>query len=431
MDIPQPPPEQGEVVLFEGPNGSGKTTIIETLISSLARVQRVRFSPGSDFLEPRLGGGAELLVRWQGEQGEIFEIQHSPGVQLRAQGDAPLEISNFLRSVRENFAPIAVHQAIFSYSGHHPTPSISSRAPDGGFGPSQQAGALDFGRGETFSSRLGQLLTNLEYERTKAIAYALETPGRSDELRARAASLAGARSRIESALSRMLGREVRFVFDIQHQAPRILFDGEEMRIEWLGEGLRRTFSWLADLLARLESIQWEDTTRSPHDQDFLLFLDEVDQSLHPTMQMRLVPTLRQLFPGARIYATTHSPFVVASVEQGVVFSLRPDPRSHRVIGATQPRPLHGGQTLEAIVSEVFDAPATFIDETTRTNLARHKRMIDDLRRGQEIDRGAFLDCRGLLWGLGDEVRTVLAMREVPVRGKLEHLLQGALREAGE
>lgn len=72
-------------------------------------------------------------------------------------------------------------------------------------------------------------------------------------------------------------------------------------------------------LVRLERITWADTARSPLDQDFWLILDEIDQGLHPQLQMRLFPALRELFPRARIYATTHSPFVVALLGDGVVF----------------------------------------------------------------------------------------------------------------
>jgi hypothetical protein len=214
-----------------------------------------------------------------------------------------------------------------------------------------------------FSGLIGQILTNIESARTRAIVYAQEqgSPEQKAALEAQALARADSLRRIQEGLSRVLGREVRFKFDLQHQAPRILFDGDEIPVTLLGEGLQRTFSWLLDLLVRLDLIQWKEATRSPLDQEFLLFLDEVDQSLHPQMQMRLMPALRGLFPRARIYATTHSPFVVASVEDGYVFPIRPDPKTHRISGLIDPQRLSGGRSLEAVVAEVFDAPSTFID----------------------------------------------------------------------
>ena len=74
----------------------------------------------------------------------------------------------------------------------------------------------------------------------------------------------------------------------------------------------------------------------------ILLIDEIENHLHPTWQRRVIPALLEHFPGLQIFATTHSPFVVAGREKGQVHMLRRDgngvitysPNEHDIIGWT-------------------------------------------------------------------------------------------------
>ena len=57
---------------------------------------------------------------------------------------------------------------------------------------------------------------------------------------------------------------------------------------------------------------------------FVLLIDEIENHLHPTWQRRIIPLLREYFPNAQIFATTHSPFVVAGLRAGQVHLLNRD-----------------------------------------------------------------------------------------------------------
>ena len=51
-------------------------------------------------------------------------------------------------------------------------------------------------------------------------------------------------------------------------------------------------------------------------------IDEIENHLHPTWQRRVIPALLKHFPGLQIFATTHSPFVVAGLKAGQVHVLK-------------------------------------------------------------------------------------------------------------
>ena len=71
-------------------------------------------------------------------------------------------------------------------------------------------------------------------------------------------------------------------------------------------------------------------------------IDEIENHLHPTWQRRVIPELLRHFPGLQIFATTHSPFVVAGLKKGQVHLLKRDengvvtykPNSEDIVGWT-------------------------------------------------------------------------------------------------
>ena len=61
-----------------------------------------------------------------------------------------------------------------------------------------------------------------------------------------------------------------------------------------------------------------------HKKPAILLIDEIENHLHPTWQRRVIPALLEHFPGLQIFATTHSPFVVAGLKAGQVHLLNRD-----------------------------------------------------------------------------------------------------------
>ena len=59
-------------------------------------------------------------------------------------------------------------------------------------------------------------------------------------------------------------------------------------------------------------------------QPAILLIDEIENHLHPTWQRRVIPALLEHFPKLQIFATTHSPFVVAGLSAGQVHLLQRD-----------------------------------------------------------------------------------------------------------
>lgn len=434
LELPPAPEKGGEVLLFEGPNGSGKTTIAEAIACAAARepMDTHPLMPPARSLLSRLraDGWVRVDVSHGGDVWPVLASQSKGQITL-PQGygtrspHAPMELAGH----RAQHDPVA--WAAFAYGQSTTTPNVETAGPQEITVPPLE-GALSFGRGNSASSHLGQLLVNLRHQLGESALSVMSADATDSSEAVRAARLAGETARrtmtaMEDGLSALLGRAVRFKFGTERKkpnggfSPEILFDGEPVPLHLLGEGMRRTMSWLTDLLVRLHRVRWADTARSPHEQSFWLVLDEVDESLHPRMQMRLLPALRALFPNASIYMTTHSPFVVASVGEGFVVPLRPDSQ-HRVNGPLRVEPLRPGQSLEWVIEEVFDARTGFIDVISRRDLDDHKADIARLRRKEALtpdDWRRLVERRRRLFSYGDEMASMVGVLEVPVRAVIE------------
>jgi len=136
---------------------------------------------------------------------------------------------------------------------------------------------------------------------------------------------------------------------------------DNLQFDTLPDGLKSIISWIADLAMRLEAIPWENQDVDIFSQPIILFLDEIDIHLHPKWQRRVLPTVQKLFPNAQIFASTHSPFVVGSVEDAWVYRLPEKGKAtSRVIEAV---PSGAGKSYRLILEEIFGIDEEFDVET--------------------------------------------------------------------
>ena len=90
----------------------------------------------------------------------------------------------------------------------------------------------------------------------------------------------------------------------------------------LSSGTEGTLLWIRWLA--LKMVSHYEYTEDWHEKPAILLIDEIENHLHPTWQRRVIPALLEHFPGLQIFATTHSPFVVAGLKAGQVHLLKRD-----------------------------------------------------------------------------------------------------------
>lgn len=93
------------------------------------------------------------------------------------------------------------------------------------------------------------------------------------------------------------------------QAGHDPFDFNSMSI-----GYAAVFDIIGDLIMRMES-------KRRYDLEGLVLIDEIETHLHVDLQKKIVPILTQLFPNIQFVLTTHSPFILNSTANAVVYDL--------------------------------------------------------------------------------------------------------------
>ena len=120
----------------------------------------------------------------------------------------------------------------------------------------------------------------------------------------------------------------------------------------------------------------------------ILLIDEIENHLHPSWQRRVIPALLKHFPGLQIFATTHSPFVIAGLKAGQVHLLNRD--ADGVVTASSNTEDIIGWTADEIL-RVFMGVEDPTDDATAA-AARELRQLQDAGphpdEGQEEQRQA-------------------------------------------
>jgi len=159
--------------------------------------------------------------------------------------------------------------------------------------------------------------------------------------------------------------------------------GRHVPLEGWADGYRMTFGWLLDIYAW--AMRANCLTSSGHIRGTIL-LDEMEQHLHPSMQIDLLNRFSELFPDLQIIATTHSPLVALGALPKEIVVLR---REGKRVIADSEMPDFSGYSAEDMLadSKLFDSDV-YSPETNK-KLTEYRRIISKpakTRKKTEEDR---------------------------------------------
>lgn len=104
-------------------------------------------------------------------------------------------------------------------------------------------------------------------------------------------------------------------FDIDTFQFRILQNGREpFDFNTMSSGYSAVFDIINDLIMRMEC----NRTAA---KEGIVLIDEIDTHLHLELQRTILPFLTELFPNIQFIVTTHSPFILNSIDNAVIFDL--------------------------------------------------------------------------------------------------------------
>ena len=364
------------VNLFIGPNGTGKSTIMQTLSSKLGAI-RSRNDLDSEM--NLSGDGYRIAIEnWSVNQREPVVLVDFPATRIGLGTSPPRnpasykrgaslerQLNNIIGSSLDSVIREMSDPAEYDYDPVEEKDTLFAR---------EVGGRLQ----EHVMSRLGKLPdVSASYFDGSEVYATVRSMGNQDAQLARLASaaitvydcvrdicreiVAGERPRnfrmVEVGGQTRLGTpdETEELLSRPREYRALGVETAEGSVDplylgWLSTGTQGTFLWvwkLAFELGRRYNFKEGDGGELRWNQEpGILFIDEIENHLHPTWQRRVIPAIRRHFPGLQIFATTHSPFVVAGLKKGQVHklykrggeirtpTLDDEEREHRIVGWT-------------------------------------------------------------------------------------------------
>ncbi len=325
---PCPVKDKAEIHIFTGQNGSGKSTILMALGGLFSLDPPERNQAGKLFGILSLNKSFEKRIRNDVEAQldiSLVESDHTRDYSYNISDNQPYDVRSLMQLTFHNIIDeklMSYSQArvqkmqkhifsfsLFAYSGYRRIKDEKINLFDEiEENPLNQA--LNFVKDENSTFTINQWLGRNLSKR----ALALEDKDKNAE------QFTKNIQNLEKAITDIVGYEIRFKLKTDLSLV-LVKENQEFDFDVLPDGLKSLISWIGDLLMRLDSLKWENDTPI-FEREIILFLDEIEVHLHPAWQRKVLPVVQKLFKNSQIFVSTHSPFVVNSIDDAWVYKLK-------------------------------------------------------------------------------------------------------------
>ena len=162
--------------------------------------------------------------------------------------------------------------------------------------------------------------------------------------------------------------------------------GLRVPLEHLSDGYQSVVALATDLMISLLQ-QWPTVDAA----EGTVLIDELGAHLHPRWRMRIVPSLRQVFPRVQFLTSTHDPLCLRGLGDGEVVVVKRDPEGE-VVAVTDLPSVAGLRVDQLLTSEHFGLNSTIDPELDALFAeyyllkAKPHRTAADARRLEELQK---------------------------------------------
>lgn len=350
-----------EIHILTGENGTGKTTILE-MLAELGKQQALEDIESNP-----------IYAKFHKFKNSFFKIQSSR-VDFRENTFSFNQIENSVSSYFNNRQTYfdGFEFALFAYSGYRRTQK--SIEVDTKYKPTYSnialENALDFDKSintEKLSNWVGSILIK------EALLKTTNEIDKSLEFR-RYISI------IEEVLFQITGQNFGFYLNPETMHLNLVQNEQRMGLDTLPDGVKSIVSWVGDLIMRMSQMQWADDL-DIFDRSFVLLLDEIEVHLHPAWQRKILPVIQKLFKNAQIFISTHSPFVVGSVDGAWIYKFKKIGTSVTLEETTLSE---DAKSVRRILDEVFDVKQQY-GVSVEEDLQKFREIRDRILKGESFD----------------------------------------------
>ena len=325
-------------LILTGKNGSGKTSVLEKLDIFLKEIFR-------------MNGQIEVFYNYKDKLNTLDKVAFKSLVDIvyKYQFCYPIfNKENFYKSVKNN-------DLDFIYSSFSATRINETDKPKG-------INKVTFPKEKTekLNQKFLQYIVNLKAERSFA---------RDDNDMKVVKEIDSWFNNFEDILKKIFGdSDLTIKFDRRnynftiHRRNREPFDFN---------GLSAGYSAIIDIVTEL-ILKIENTKLKSFNCEGIILIDEIENHLHVELQKNILPLLTSFFPNIQFIVTTHSPFVLQSIENSVVYDLE------------RKEQLSGEKLYQAsysdIVKNYFEVDSQF-SEVLESEILKYENFVEKFDNG--------------------------------------------------
>lgn len=112
--------------------------------------------------------------------------------------------------------------------------------------------------------------------------------------------------------------ELKLEFNYKDYSFKICTEGKKFKFTQLSDGFSAALDIVADLILKMQD---DNSLTRSYQREGIVLIDEIETHLHLELQKIIMPFLTKTFPNIQFIVTTHSPFVLSSMENAVAFDL--------------------------------------------------------------------------------------------------------------
>jgi predicted ATP-binding protein involved in virulence len=389
IDFPCCRPEGAEIHIFTGPNGSGKSTILHSLAAGFNHVNVTGLCKVAH---------NDLYKRFHhfemvSEDENLSEISlvldnQSTVRSYGCQKCHQMHIDTFESRVKEYQSQMGLNEsssyefefALYASSGYRMVDYEKPTNIRPAFNENPLYQSLEFEKKQSHTISIEEWIKQALQNKYAAMGMASENGNNIN-----AAIHAQVIDRITDAIRQVVGSELEFILQLQPSKVKFRYGKSKNELEFnlLADGLKSLISWMIDLAKMLDSLHWKNKSKSILDQNVIIFLDEIEVHLHPLWQRKVLPMVTKLFPNAQIFCSSHSPFIINSVDGAWIYKLQTNEKGNASVMSK-----HQSNTAISYLTEyisTFGVEEEFGEETQQI-LDKFQEAIDNLQaNSSDID----------------------------------------------
>ncbi|MBO5470269.1 MAG: AAA family ATPase [Lachnospiraceae bacterium] len=294
-------------LIFTGKNGSGKTSIVEAMAEYLSNVLSDQYFISRENWLKNKQNELQQAIQNKCDEGEIVKLQQEVEQEERKIQQSRRGLDIQFNEAQENIYGLnlkyhfilAYYKADRVFEAAQPRHVEKVQLKD-------NYGLTEFPRDE-FVKYL------LDLKMTEALARNNKKDKKADQIHAWFEALEQLLKKIFSDDTlKLIFDEDSFEFHISQQGKE-LFD-----FNTLSSGYQAVLDIVVDIIMRMQN-------RVNRSFDFnipgIVLIDEIETHLHLELQKNIMPLLTTIFPNIQFVVTTHSPFVLNSIKDVVIYDL--------------------------------------------------------------------------------------------------------------